>query len=48
MEEKWSEISVGELGFYTEDAEELEARMAEIEAEVVNLSLHLSLALLAN
>jgi len=34
MEEKWSEISVGEQGFYTEDAEELEARMAEIEAEL--------------
>lgn len=34
MEEKWSEISVRELGFYTEDAEEFEARMAEIEAEL--------------
>ena len=34
MEEKWSEISVRELGFYTEDADVFEARMAEIEAEL--------------
>lgn len=27
-------IPVGKLGFYTEDAEEFEARMAEIEAEL--------------
>lgn len=34
MDEKWSEIPVGKLGFYTEDTDEFEARMAEIEAEL--------------
>lgn len=31
---KKEHIPVGKLGFYTEDAEEFEARMAEIEAEL--------------
>jgi len=34
IDDDMSHVLVGRLGFYTEDVEELEARMAEIEAEV--------------
>lgn len=34
IDDDMSHVPVGKLGFYTEDVEEFEARMAEIEAEV--------------